>query len=52
MARASATNVIASLNGEFSTVSPDYQEVTGSPARTLRQLLTDNKDRYLRMFTG
>ena len=50
MARASASNVIATLNGEFSTVSPDYQEVTGTPARPLRQLLMDNKDRYLRMF--
>lgn len=52
MARASMTNVIATLNGEFSNVSPDYQEVTGSPARSLRQLLMDNKDRYLRMFAG
>ena len=52
MARASASNVIATLNGEFSAVSPDYQNVTGSPARSLRQLLTDNKDRYLSMFAG
>jgi len=50
MARASMSNVAAMLNGEFSTVSPDYQTITGNPARTLRQLLIDNKDRYLRMF--
>lgn len=52
MARASMTNVIATLNGEFSSVSRDYQTVTGRPARSVRQLLLDNKDRYLRIFAG
>ena len=50
MARAAMSNVTATLKGEFSTVSPDYQSITGRPARTLRQLLLDNKDKYLRMF--
>lgn len=50
MARATMSNVIAARNGEFSTLSPDYRQITGRPARTLRQLLQDNKDKYLRMF--
>lgn len=50
MARATMSNVIAARNGEFSTLSPDYQQITGRPARTLRQLLLDNRDKYLHMF--
>ena len=50
MARASTSNIRAALNGEFSTVSPDYQSITGHPARTFNQLLMDNRDKYLQMF--
>ena len=52
MARASTSNIRAALDGEFSLVSPDYESVTGHPARTLRQLLQDNRDRYLQLFAG
>lgn len=52
MARASMSNIIATLNGELSTVSPDYEMIAGKPARSLRQLLMDNKDRYLGMFAS
>lgn len=50
MARASTSNIRAALDGEFSMVSPDYESITGHPARTLRQLLLDNREKYLRMF--
>jgi NAD(P)H dehydrogenase (quinone) len=50
MARASTSTVRAALNGEFSTVYPDYASVTGHPARTVRQLLLDNRDNYLQLF--
>ena len=49
MARASTSNIRAALNGEFSMVSPDYESITGHPARTLRQLLQDDRDKYLHM---
>lgn len=52
MARASTSNIRAALNGEFSMVSPDYESVTGHPARTLRQLLQDNREKYLQMFAA
>jgi len=50
MARASRSNIRAALNGEFSMVSPDYESITGHPARTLRQLFMDNRDKYLQLF--
>jgi NAD(P)H dehydrogenase (quinone) len=50
MARASTSTVRAALQGEFSDVSPDYAAITGHPARTLRRLLQDNRDKYLQMF--
>ena len=50
MARASTSNIRAALNGEFSMVSPDYESITGHPARTLHQLLMDNRDKYMKMF--
>lgn len=50
MARAATSNIRAALNGEFSMVSPDYESITGHPARTLRQLLQDNREKYLQMF--
>ncbi len=52
MARVSTTNIQAAINGEFSTVSPDYENITGHPARTLRQLLLDNRKKYLEMFAS
>lgn len=50
LARASASNVRAARNGEFRTVCPDYEKITGRPPRTVRQTLEDNKEKYLRMF--
>lgn len=52
VARASRSNVMAAINGEFSAVSPDYQKITGRPPRALRQLLSENKSRFLRMYAA
>lgn len=49
LARASASNVRAVRNGEFSTVSGDYEKITGRRPRTVREVLRDNREKYLRM---
>ncbi|MBF8269835.1 MAG: NmrA protein [Gammaproteobacteria bacterium] len=52
VARASMSNVIAASKGEFSTVSRDYEKITGRSARSVRQLLLDNKARYLKVYAA
>jgi NAD(P)H dehydrogenase (quinone) len=47
LARASASNVRAVLQGEFSEISPDYESITGRPARTVRQYLDDKREKFL-----
>ena len=49
LARASASNVRAVRNGEFSPVSPDYAKLTGRAPRNVRQYLQDNREKYLRL---
>ena len=47
LARASASNVRAAINGEFSIVSNDYETITGHPARSIHRYLNDNKEKYM-----
>jgi NAD(P)H dehydrogenase (quinone) len=50
VARTSISSVKASRAGEFSLLTDDYETITGRKPRTFKQLLADNRDKYLRMF--
>jgi NAD(P)H dehydrogenase (quinone) len=50
VARTSISSVKASRAGEFSLSTDDYETITGRKPRTFKQLLADNRDKYLRMF--
>ena len=49
LARASASNVRAVRNGEFSPISPDYAKITGRAPHSVREVLQDNREKYLRI---
>lgn len=49
-ARASMSNVRATRAGEMSTLTHDYEKITGCVPRTFRQLLAENRDKYLSLY--
>ena len=50
VARTSMSFVKATLAGEFGILTDDYERITGRKPRTFKQLLADNRDKYLQMF--
>jgi NAD(P)H dehydrogenase (quinone) len=49
-AHASKSNVLAVRAGEMGTVTCDYEKITGRMPRSFRQLLAENRDKYLNMY--